>query len=42
MSYDCGWGKQGNAPCRILSLQQSLFLVSVEFHGDHKTVRKLR
>ena len=35
-------GKQGHAPCKILSLQQSLFYVSVKFHGDHKTVIKLR
>ena len=30
--------KQGHAPCRILSLQQNLFFLSVEFHGDNKTV----
>ena len=30
-------GKQGNAACKILSLQQSLFFVSVKFHGDHNT-----
>ena len=30
-------GNQGHAPCKILSLQQSLFFVSVEFNGDHKT-----
>ena len=35
-------GKQGHAPCEILSLQQFLFLVSVEFHVGHKTVRDLR
>ena len=35
-------GKEGHAACKIPSLQQSLFLVSVEFHGDHKTVTKLR
>ena len=34
-------GKQGHASCGILSLQQSLFL-SVKFHGDHRTVTKLR
>ena len=34
-------GRQGNAPCKSLLLQPSLF-VSVEFHGDHKTVTKLR
>ena len=34
--------KQGHAPCKIFSLQQNLFVVSVEFHGDHKTVTKLR
>ena len=41
MSKNCGWGKQGHAPCEILSPQQS-FSVSVEFDGDHKTVTKLR
>ena len=30
-------GKQGHAPCETLLLYQSLFLVSVKFHGDHKT-----
>ena len=35
-------GKQGHAPCKILSLQQSTFFVSVEFHGDHKAVTKMR
>ena len=35
-------GKQGHAACKILSLQQSLFYVSVEFHGDHKTVTKIK
>ena len=34
--------KRRQALCKILSLQQSLFLVSVEFHGDHKTIIKLR
>ena len=35
-------GKQVHyAPCKILSLRQSLF-VSVKFHGDHKIVIKLR
>ena len=27
-------GKQGHAPCKILSLQQNRF-VSVKYHGDH-------
>ena len=36
-----GEGKQGHAYCRILLLQQSLFLVSVEFHGNHMTVTKM-
>ena len=35
-------GKQGHALCKILSLQQSPFLVSVECHGDRKTVIKMR
>ena len=35
-------GKQGHAPCRILSLRQNLFCMSIEFHGNHKTVTKLR
>ena len=35
-------GKQGLAPCKRLLLQQSLFCVSVEFNGVHKTVTKLR
>ena len=34
-------GRQGYSPCNILSLHQNLF-VSDEFHGDHKTVTKLR
>ena len=32
-------GKQGHVPCKIFMLQQSLFLVSVEFNGDHKTYK---
>ena len=28
-------GRQGNASCKILSLQQIQFFVSVEFYGDH-------
>ena len=35
-------GKQGHAPCRMLPLQQILFFVSLKFHGDHKTVTKMR
>ena len=35
-------GKQEHAPCKVHSLQQSLFIVSAEFHGGHKTVIKLR
>ena len=35
-------GKQGHVPCKILLLHQSLFFVSVEFHGDHSIVIKLR
>ena len=35
-------GKQWHAPCKMRSLQQSFFVVSVEFHGDHKTVTMLR
>ena len=35
-------GKQGHALCKILSLQQILFLVSFEFHRDHKTVIKFK
>ena len=35
-------GKQWHAPCKILLLQQRLFLVSIEFHGDHKTVTRMR
>ena len=34
--------KHGHDPCEILLLRQCLFFVSVEFHGDHKTVIKLR
>ena len=34
-------GKQGHTPCRMHSLQQSLFLC-LEFHGDHKSVTRLR
>ena len=34
-------GKQGHAPCKILSLQQSLFLLD-KFHADYKTVTKIR
>ena len=34
--------KQGYATCKILPLHQSHYLVSVEFHGDHKTVTKMR
>ena len=30
------WGKQGHATCRIFLLQQSLFFVPVECHGDTK------
>ena len=34
-------GKQEYAPCKILSLQQSLF-VSLDFHGDNESVISLR
>ena len=42
MSTNCGWGKQGHAPCKILLLQQNVFLVTVELVGDHKTVTNLK
>ena len=32
----------GHAPCRILLLQQPLYLLSVECHGIHEIVKKLR
>ena len=32
------WGKQWHALCGIFLVQQILFPVSVEFHGDRKTV----
>ena len=35
-------GKQGYSPCKMLLLQQGLSFGSAEFHGDHKTVTKLR
>ena len=31
MFFYCGWGKQGHASCKILSLQQSLFLCHLNF-----------
>ena len=34
-------GKQGYAPCKILSPYDSSFL-SVELNGDHKTATKMR
>ena len=40
--HDVAFLPGGNAPCKILSLEQSFFYTSVEFHGDHKTVTKLR
>ena len=40
MSGNCGGGKQGHASCEKLLLQQIPLFVSVEFHGDHKTVTK--
>ena len=42
MPLNCGWGKHGHTPYEVLLLYQSLVLVSVEFHGDHKTAAKLR
>ena len=41
MSENCGLGKQGHAPCRILSLHQCLFFLLVKFHGDCRTVTKM-
>ena len=38
----CGWGNQGHATCKTPSLRQSLFIVSIKFLEDHKTVTKLR
>ena len=35
-------GRQWHAPCRLLLLQQSLFLVREEFLGEHDTVTRLR
>ena len=35
-------GKQGHALCNIHLLQQSLFFVSVKFHGDHAADTKLK
>ena len=35
-------GKYGHALCRMLFLQLIPFFVSVQFHGDHKIVTKLR
>ena len=40
MSTTTVCGKQGHAPCKILSLQQSLFM-PLECHGDHESVMKL-
>ena len=40
MSLECGWVKQGNAPCIILLFQKSAFL-SVKFNEDCKTGRPL-
>ena len=34
-------GMQGYAPCKMHLLQQNLFFVSFEFHGDHKTVTNM-
>ena len=34
--------KEGHAPCKTHLLYQHIFFVSVVFHGDRKTVRKLR
>ena len=33
-------GKQGHASCVELLLKKILLLMSVEFHGDHRTVMK--
>ena len=33
---------KGMLPVKYLLLQQSPFFVSVKFHGDHKTVTKMR
>ena len=35
-------GKQVHAPCRIHKIQQNLFFMSLEFHGDHEAVTELR
>ena len=35
-------GMQGHAPCEILPFNQIPFFVSVKFHGNLKTVTKLR
>ena len=35
-------GKQRHAPCVALSLHQIIFFVSDEFHGNHKTITRLR
>ena len=35
-------GKQGNAPCKILSLPKMPLFMSVEIHRDYKTVTKLK
>ena len=42
MSYDCGWGKRGDAPCNIVLFQRSFFLVSVMLSTNHKAVTKMR
>ena len=33
-------GKQGHAPCEILSLYKTSFFVSIKFNGDHTTAYK--
>ena len=35
------WGKRGYAHCKMLLLQENVY-VSVQFHGEHKTITKLR
>ena len=41
LSVKCGWGSARHATCKILSLPQILFFVSVKCNEDHKTVTDL-
>ena len=35
-------GRQANAPCKLRLFQRNLFLVSVEFNGDHMADMEMR